>query len=133
MHTAHISLTRAKEVSRPSYAGPTEVHPYGCVAARPQFVSAVWAQDSAEQAIVAEHIRNLEASGFFGEGQPLMTAVVPRPPLAFTAAAAPARGELKRIRADDPKLYKKLKAERQLYANAHFGFVQFCKDKVRDR
>lgn len=94
-------------------------------------MSALWAEDTEEQAIVAEHIRNLEASSFFGAGQPLMTVVVPRPPRGFEAAAS-ARGELKRIRADDPKLYKKLKADRQLYANAHFGFVQFCKDKVRE-
>jgi hypothetical protein len=95
-------------------------------------VSVLWVENPAEEAVVAEHIKNLEASGFFGAGRPLMTAVVPRPP-AFAPAPPEANGELKRLKRDDPKLYNKLKANRQPYFNTHFGFVQFCKDKVRVR
>jgi len=95
------------------------------------FISAVQVSSSAMKELVETQKGKLERSGIFGN-EPIVTKILDGPPLQFDPIPVDQRGTLKTLKLSEPKKFEKLQKEsgRLKYFDQHFGFVQFCKDKV---
>jgi len=91
-----------------------------------EYAPVVYVGNDAERAIAEDGQRNLEQSGFYGEGKPCVVPVLDGPPKSFEAAPESERDGLRK----NPKKYEKMRAKRDKRFNELWGYVQFCKDRV---